>query len=142
MKIIKMHLLILITIIFGCSKVSIGQIPEYYFKLTDVFPTSYSFKIENGDKDMRFRALTVQPEEYSFIVIELMELDEETSGKTTLKKSFTLTDREFGLIVINEVQYLDWLSPKKLKVRLNGKKCYLINLENYKNKISIEACSE
>ena len=134
-------ILIQICLYFGCAEKSLAQIPKYYYNITDVSTTSYSFENESDNRDMRFRALTIQPAEYSFIVIELMELGEGDFRKIKLKDSYYLRDSNFNLIVINEVEYLDWLSPKKLKIQLNGTNCYIVNLENYKAGIEINACS-
>lgn len=135
-------LLILLPMLYGCIPKVLAQIPKYYFDLVDISTTSYSFQEGGSDRNLEFRALTIKPSEYSFIVFELLEQGKDDLGKTKLKDSFILKDSDFDVIVINTVEYLDWLSPYKLKVRLNGENCYIINLENYSKGLKVEGCSD
>ena len=134
-----MKRVMLILIFAALNLRAVGQdMPKYYFDIEDICTTSFSFEGSSEEETYRFRALSINPENYSFIVLELISLGSHDQGGKKLVSSYSLRENDFDVYLISSVEFIEWKSPKKLIVKLNEHQLYLIDLSNYKRKIKVK----
>ena len=138
--------LLAIGLIFFCPIVkSYAQEPDYYFFIDKVFWTSQSFSKE--DKEFKYRVLALKPAEFYFLAVELYEVPSQEFGKGKLIESFYIHDREFEsasnneVIVLDDVELINWVSSDNVELRVNKKYCFSITLSPEKENLKITKCN-
>lgn len=115
-----------------------AQLPDYYFNIREVFPTSLNFS-DDTHNDLRFRALKVKRGESESLVVELIDFSDE-SGERLLLKTIYVTYEVFDLSYYGQIQFREWLSPQKLELEIDGQ-CYVLVLDEYQvDKIVSKKC--
>tara|TARA_A100000171_G_C2139495_1_gene153572 strand:+ start:7805 stop:8230 length:426 start_codon:yes stop_codon:yes gene_type:complete len=130
MKEMKRTLLLLMLISLGHNNIYAQDMPKYYLNIQNVLSSPYTLHEDSSGLYFNFRALSASQEGHFYLIIEKIKLGEEGKDKSLIDH-FYLRSEDFSLSLIDEVEFLEWISKYKFLVKIGGKDVYEVDVSKH-----------